>query len=139
MEQTGTQISAPSLDANRVAAGGAVLVVDDDPAVKRLIVRALQLHRYQVFAAGSYREAHECFALEGGCIRMLVADIMLGDGNGIILAGELRQRNLGLCVLLISGRMDEAWGPCIQSNGYGFLGKPFALPLLLGQVREMLG
>ena len=139
MEQTVRPICVPCHDDGCSAAFGTILVVDDEPTVRRLIVRTLLAHRYQVLAAGSCQEAHDCFALEGARIRVLVSDVMLDDGNGITLAGELRQRSLGLRVLLISGRMDEAWGACIQSNGYSFLSKPFEMSRLLGQVREMLG
>ena len=119
---------------------GSILVVEDDSVITRLMVRALEECKYTVRAVNSCALARERFAApEGKEIRLLVADVICGDGNGVTLATRLQRQNPDLRVLLISGYVDEQvrWEE-IQARGFRFLLKPFALPKFIQQVRELL-
>jgi len=100
----------------------------------------LEERKYIVHAVNSCALARERFAAPGGKnIRLLIADVICGDGNGVTLAVRLQRQNPQLRVLLMSGYVDEQvrWEE-IQARGYHFLLKPFALPKFIQQVQELL-
>ena len=84
-----------------------VLLVEDDASARRAIQLLLQSHGYDVRAYGSPAGlAGMPEALTASC---LVADLMLGDGDGISLLRELREAGWPGRALLISGHLTADW------------------------------
>ncbi len=116
--------------------GERILVVEDDATVCELTERMLKDAGYSVVSALDFRMAVQ--ALKDGC-DLLLADVVLPDGNGVELARMARSRTEDLPVLLCSGYSHAAEiHNKIQINGFRYLEKPIGTMLLLQTVREML-
>ncbi|MFO0710261.1 MAG: protoglobin domain-containing protein [Sandaracinus sp.] len=114
-----------------------VLVVDDEPSVRHVLVRLLAKMDVVTLQAGTAREA--LAILESHTIDLLVTDVMLGPGmTGSDLGRLARSRHPGLPVVYVSGftraelHLDDL-GP-----GEWFLAKPFAAAVLRETVRTAL-
>ena len=123
------------------ASGGSesVLVVEDDAAVRRLLVRALESGGYRVIAAGDGVEALERIAGAEASIDLLVSDVVMPKLSGLELARRLRAKSPRIRVLLISGFPERMADDPSPSFADGFLQKPFAPRAILEKVREVLG
>ncbi len=117
----------------------AVLVVEDEEAVRRLVHRVLSANGYTVFAVGSTEEARNVIAAHGNEISLVLTDVILPDGTGPELCRQLEQKHPSLRVLYMSGyAADGIARRSVLEPGAPFLAKPFGPEDLLGKVREML-
>jgi DNA-binding NtrC family response regulator len=105
------KISAPSADLLSVTSpssdpaapsAGTVLVVDDEPAVRKSTARLLRRAGLDVLEAGSASEALALGRDEGQRIDVLLTDVVMPDTNGIELAAEARALWPDAVILLIS-------------------------------------
>jgi len=124
-------------------AGGteAILLVEDDQAVRQTTRRMLEAFGYNVHEAASAIEGMDVWAKRTGQISLLLSDIVMPEGlNGDELADRLRQQNPALKVILMSGYSREAAGkdPGFQQKKIRFLQKPCSSRLLLDTVRQSL-
>lgn len=93
-----------------------ILVVDDDAAVRGLIVRILKSRGYVVVGeAGSVADALTC----ADALRPDVAlvDIGLPDGDGFSLTRQLRAKAWGMRVVLFSSDADRANAAAAERAG----------------------
>ncbi len=116
-----------------------ILLVDDEPEVRRLARLALVTHGYSVLEANNGEEALRVAAGHPGAIQLLVTDLVMPRMGGRLLAHTLRQRLPGLRVLFISGFTDDS----VVRHGLldaaeAFMQKPFAPIGLAKQVRALL-
>ncbi len=130
----------PSLPAFRREAGmqSTVLVVEDDPGVRRVAVSLLNAAGYATLEAAS---AAEALALAGDHpdIALVFSDVMLGAGlNGHGLARALQERMPGLAVLLTTGH-DDVPDPAGQQGSHPpLLRKPYLREDLLLAVHRLV-
>ncbi|MFA6567103.1 MAG: ATP-binding protein [Victivallales bacterium] len=119
--------------------GESVLVVEDDPAVLNIACNVLRQYGYEVWEASGCGDARTMFGRDVAKFKIVICDVVLPDGNGVELVGELLKASPGLKVLLTSGYTDEKsrWKD-INSMGYRFIYKPYPLRELLRIVHEML-
>ncbi|WP_372845040.1 PAS domain S-box protein [Pontiella sp.] len=118
--------------------GECVLVVEDDPSVRELSSRLLTNAGYCVVAVADCGQAMQALAVDEG-VDLLLADVVLPDGNGVELARRIREQVGPVPVLLISGYVQDAnVHDAINANGFRYLEKPVASMQLLQTVREML-
>ncbi|NIP77954.1 MAG: response regulator, partial [Gemmatimonadetes bacterium] len=85
------------------AAGGTVLVVEDEPAVRKLAVRILERDGYRVLAAENGARALEVLESHAGAIDLVVTDMVMPEMGGEELAWHLSRRRPGLPILFMSG------------------------------------
>ncbi|MCE9595774.1 MAG: response regulator [Planctomycetes bacterium] len=118
---------------------GTVLLVEDEPSLRRMVFSALARQGYVVLEAGDGREALELFGREGARVELLVTDVVMPHMNGRDLADRLRDVRPDLPVLLMSGYTDDLVDRrAIAGAGYEFIAKPYMLSELLAKVRAML-
>lgn len=131
---------APVVSASRVSGGEAVLVVEDESALRDLIGRVLTGLGYQVLIAASGPEALELVAREEQPPDLLLTDVILPGGmQGHQLAQQLRATWPGLRVLYMSGYTRNAIVHAGRLDpGVNFLEKPFTPDRLAAAVREVL-
>jgi CheY-like chemotaxis protein len=116
-----------------------VLVVEDDAAVRRLVVTVLRSAGYNVVEA---EDGDAALAIAGGLpepLALLLSDVVLPDRSGIEIARRVVVLCPGARVLFMSGHAQEALarqGPLLP--GSRFLPKPFAPDALLAKVARML-
>ncbi|HWO13011.1 MAG TPA: response regulator, partial [Polyangiaceae bacterium] len=122
----------------RGAEGGTewILLLEDEPTVRRLAKRILEDHGYKVVTASTLREARDlCLKQE---FALLLSDIRLPDGNGPRLAEDLCRANAGLRVVFISGFADGEAMEILDRNRFPLLYKPFGSEALARVIRETL-
>jgi two-component system response regulator MprA len=114
-----------------------ILVVDDEPAVREAIERALRLEGYEVAVA-----ADGCEALERIDLRppdALVLDLLMPRVDGLELCRRLRHSGDRTPVLMLTARdavADRVTG--LDAGADDYLIKPFALEELLARLRALL-
>ncbi|MGH9631330.1 MAG: response regulator [Bryobacteraceae bacterium] len=115
-----------------------ILLVDDEPALLRLMESFLKGLGYQIHPAGSAAEALRVFREDPGRFSLVVADVTMPDVSGKDLALDLLKINPNLLVLICSGYPFEVKSlpPEVQSC-FGVLQKPF-LPKMLAKSIESL-
>lgn len=117
-----------------------VLVVEDEPGVRNLIVTILRLAGYGALHCADSVEAQSLMAVHGESIRLLVTDVNLGpDEDGVELARSLRLRHSRLGVLYLTGLVDE--GPVaaeIKAGRAQYLPKPFTPRTLTEKIASLL-
>ena len=114
-----------------------ILVVDDEEAIRGLLVTLLQSAGHRVRAVGSAREAHA--ALKESPASLLITDVKLPDQDGIALlqqACELDHRMMGL-VMTGYGTVDLAV-QAMKAGAAEFLMKPFENNVLQLVVNRLL-
>jgi CheY-like chemotaxis protein len=115
-----------------------IIVVDDDPAVRRVAARILAEEGFRVLEASDGDEAIRLAERHGPDIGLVVTDIVMPRLNGIELLERLSRIQPALPVVLMSGYTStELMGralvvPC------GVLRKPFAPEALIDEVRRCL-
>ncbi len=116
-----------------------ILLVEDDPAIRKLLLRSLRESGYAVKEAADGARALEILRREPGSINLLVTDVIMPDRSGPELADVVRREQPGIKVLFISGYTSN------ETVEYGVLGselnllqKPFSMQELSRRVRETL-
>jgi two-component system KDP operon response regulator KdpE len=113
-----------------------VLVVEDDRDLRALMHSALSVEGFEVQTAVSVSEA-------GALLRhrqpdVIVLDLGLPDGDGIVLVREVRKR-YSLPILVVSARHQEAQKILLLDAGADdYLTKPFSVGELLARIRVAL-
>jgi two-component system cell cycle sensor histidine kinase/response regulator CckA len=117
-----------------------ILVVDDEPLVRNLLVSYITGQGYWVLDAAGRAEALALVRSYPELIHLAIIDHTLEDGNGLDLARELSIIQPNLRVLLVSGWAEQtALAGLRESEEVGFLEKPFKREALLDKIRQILG
>ena len=114
-----------------------ILVVDDEPDVRRSLSRALTLEGYRVDVAVDGREA--LMKLAGSPPDAIVLDVLMPHVDGLGVCRRLRQAGDRTPILLLTAR--DAVGDRVAGLDAGaddYLSKPFALEELLARLRALL-
>jgi PAS domain S-box-containing protein len=116
-----------------------VLLVEDEPDLRKLVRRFLTPRGYQILEASSGEEALEKCRDHPGPIHLLLTDVVLSGMNGRELADNLVQSRPGLRVLYMSGYTDNhIVHHGILAPGTFFIQKPFTELELAHKVREVM-
>jgi PAS domain S-box-containing protein len=117
-------------------AGGTLLVVDDEPMLRRLAQKAFEGIGFEVLEAGSGEEALELLDSDGSRVSAVVLDRTMPGMGGDQALREIRARRPSLPVLRISGyTADDSPSPDPHT---AFLGKPYGIQQLLRAVLELV-
>ncbi len=125
---------------NPVRAGTeTVLVVEDEPPVRRFVCRVLRQRGFTVIEAADPAEAMRA-ATDRRCgIDLLLTDVVMPQMSGPTLAGRMRGLCPGLRVLYMSGYAGESLsGSGVAEADKRLLLKPFEAAELLERVRQAL-
>jgi two-component system response regulator MprA len=116
-----------------------VLVVDDEPAVREALERALRLAGYEVELAADGEEALVRLSLQPGAADLVVLDVLMPNVDGIEVSRRLRQRGNSVPILMLTARdgvEDRVTG--LDAGADDYVVKPFALEELFARVRALL-
>jgi two-component system response regulator GlrR len=114
-----------------------ILVVDNDPALRRLLSIRLGAADYEVEAVSSASEALDaCTRLRP---KLVITDLRMEPMDGLGLLQELKSRwpELSVIILTAHGTIPEAVR-ATQCGAFGFLVKPVEKLELLGQVQRAI-
>jgi two-component system, OmpR family, response regulator len=113
-----------------------VLVVEDDPAVARLVGHALVEAGYEVASAAN--GAQGLADAESGGFDLILLDVLLPGMDGLAVCRALRQRGVRVPILILTARdsvPDRVRG--LDAGADDYLVKPFAVEELLARVRAL--
>ena len=114
----------------------AVMVVEDNDALRELVVETLRDAGYRVIEAHDGRSALSLFARQSPPPELVVSDVMMPGLDGFALAAEMKARAPSTRVLLMSGYAGHNAPPLADAEP--LLVKPFAPDSLLDRVRTLL-
>src|SRR5918994_293196 len=125
--------------AQPVVAGSATcLVVDDEPGVRRLLIRMLQAQGFQCFEAGSGREALRVLDRIGEP-PLIVSDMRMPEMDGITFLELVRDRYPDTSVIMLSGLSETTIAvDCLHRGAADFLLKPISMSELQARVARAL-
>jgi two-component system response regulator MprA len=118
-------------------ADAAILVVDDDAPIRRMLDRTLSAEGYAVESAADGGAA--LAAVERSTPDLIVLDVGLPGVDGLSVSKRLRAKGLAVPVLLLTARdavADRVAG--LDAGADDYLVKPFATEELLARVRALL-
>ncbi len=114
-----------------------ILVVDDEPQLRRALERALKLEGYEVELAADGDEALAAVAASGP--DAIVLDVLMPKRDGLEVCRALRAGDDHTPVLMLTARdavSDRVDG--LDAGADDYVVKPFALPELLARMRALL-
>ncbi|MBI5387622.1 MAG: response regulator [Verrucomicrobia bacterium] len=116
-----------------------ILVVEDEPALRELVVEILRWHGYQVHEADCGKRALEVWAAQQDTIDLVVTDMVMPGMMGSELVERLRREKPALKVIYTSGYSPGIAGKDLGLlEGFNFLPKPYPPSKLAQLVRECL-
>ncbi len=113
-----------------------VLVIDDEPPIRKLLRMGLTTQGYEILEASNGKIALEKLGEEPA---LIILDLGLPDVQGHELLRTIRARNEGVPIVVLSSRGDEAGK--VQALDLGaddYLTKPFGMEELLARMRAAL-
>ena len=115
-----------------------VLVVDDDPAIRKLIVAALRRDGYEFAEASNGREALD--AMRGRRPDVVVLDLMMPilSGWDVLQEREQDKQLKDIPVIIVSANRDPAVATAVDKGICAFLPKPFDIGALSALVRTCI-
>jgi DNA-binding response OmpR family regulator len=114
-----------------------ILVVDDDPEIRKLLARYVESQGFRVLLAANCRELRDQLATHQ--VDLIVLDVMLPDGSGLDMCRDLRAQRSSVPIILLTALkedVDRIIGLEIGADDY--LGKPFNPRELIARVRAVL-
>ena len=113
-----------------------ILVVDDEPPIRKLLRMGLTSQGYQVLEAPNGRTALELLAKKPN---LVILDLGLPDIDGLDLLRRIRHRQEDLPIVVLSSRGDEAGKVAALDLGADdYVTKPFGMDELFARMRAAL-
>jgi PAS domain S-box-containing protein len=116
-----------------------VLLVEDEPSIRKMGQIMLERLGYQVLAAGTPRQAMTLAKEHSGEIHLLITDVVMPEMNGRDLATHMHLLYPDVKILFMSGyTADVIAHRGVLEDGVNFIQKPFSMKDLGFKVREAL-
>lgn len=117
-----------------------ILLAEDDPGVRRIVVQTLRVFGYRVLEAADGREALKLWQKHGDEVNLLFSDMVMSEGlTGLDLAEKLQAEKPGLKVIISSGYSATLpQSAQARARGIFYLPKPYQVSVLGRKVRECL-
>ncbi|MGA2749757.1 MAG: response regulator [Verrucomicrobiota bacterium] len=134
------QKAGPGKSATPVGGKETILVVEDEPDLRDLVVQVLESCGYNVLSAASGTQALQTWAKRDGPVDLLLTDMVMPDGlTGRKLAERLTHEDPSLRVIYTSGYTAGVPGTELATvQPESFLPKPYRPATLVQVVRECL-
>src|SRR5215813_13276619 len=116
--------------------GDVVLVVDDEPQIRRVVRNVLTPENARVIEASTGREAIDLAAAERPAL--IVLDLGLPDVSGIDVAREIRSWSSAPIIVLSARHSDQEKVALLDAGADDYVTKPFSTVEFMARVRAQL-
>jgi len=113
-----------------------ILLVEDHPALLKLVKKILEDANFTVIAANSAKQAAWIEAEFPGTIELLLSDVRMKGMSGPNLAKRLKERRPQMRVMLMAGYPGGAL--LVLNYGWHYIEKPFVPTVLVSKVKDVL-
>ncbi len=116
-----------------------LLIVDDEPDLRRMLEILLRRQGYEVVCANGYKTAREAIAQSPQPFPVVLTDLAMPDGSGLDVLADAKRRAEATEVVLITahGSVENAV-QAVRAGAYDFVKKPFDTEELLALVAKAL-
>jgi two-component system, cell cycle sensor histidine kinase and response regulator CckA len=130
------EVAKPAAD---LTGRGAILLVEDEEAVRAFASRALASRGYTVLEAETGLDALRVAEKASEPIDLIVSDVIMPEMDGPTMLTELRRRGSTAKVIFVSGYADDAFARNLpEGQEFVFLPKPFSLKQLIETVKGLM-
>jgi two-component system KDP operon response regulator KdpE len=113
-----------------------LLVIDDEPAIRKLLRMGLNTQGHQVLEATNARAALQQIATKPD---LVILDLGLPDMEGLDLLRQIRERDAAVPIVVLTSRDDEAAKvQALDSGADDYVTKPFGMNELFARIRAAL-
>jgi two-component system, OmpR family, response regulator VicR len=113
-----------------------ILVVDDDPSIRKFVKANLEARNYEVIMAVDGDEAIQ--KVEEEQLDLVLLDIMMPQLDGLAVCRRIREKSK-IPIMIISARdSEDDTVRCLDSGADDYLTKPFSLKELLARIKAIL-
>jgi excisionase family DNA binding protein len=117
-----------------------ILVVDDEPAIRELMVGALATQTRKVLTAGSGKEAMEILTGSGSAVDLVILDLVMPGMNGVDTFREIHSVRPALPVMIVTGYPDsELMAQALEIGSFTMISKPVDLAQFQKMVARIVG
>ncbi len=114
---------------------GRILVVDDEPNMRRILASNLRQDQHQIFEAGGVQEAQRSLAAND--FDVVITDQKMPDGEGLVLLAAAHENDPTLPVILLTAVATIEFAvESMRSGAFDFLTKPFQPEAVRATVRR---
>ncbi|MEJ0093922.1 MAG: response regulator [Methylocella sp.] len=116
---------------------GGILVVDDDAAMRSMVINFLEENNLRTISASGQQDMARHFARDKP--RLVILDLQLGREDGLELLRDIRSRS-GVPVIIVTGHRREETDRVVglELGADDYVTKPFSLRELLARIRAVL-
>ena len=120
-----------------IASTPQILVVDDDPEIRKLLARYIESQGFRVRLAANCRELRE--QLTTHQIDLVVLDVMLPDGSGLDMCRDLRAQHSNVPIIMLSTEYKaEAMREALSHGADDYIRMPFGIRPFVARIRAKL-
>jgi len=117
--------------------GTQVLVVDDEPRLRRVLVRLLTGEGFVCYEAGSGTEA--LAIMEKETVPLIISDLRMPEMDGVTLLREIASRWPDTAMIMVTAVAEvESAVACLQLGALDYVAKPFQLDEVRARVTQAL-
>ncbi len=129
---------SPPLPA-RAGKGELVLVVDDEPLIREITRKTVQMHGYTVITAENGLDAVAKFSTRGEEVSLVLTDLMMPQMDGATAIGIIKEINPRVKIIAASGVNEEGQvSRVLRAGADAFLPKPYTAETLVSTMAELL-
>ena len=121
---------------DKIGRNSSVIVVDDDPALLKMLQEGLSLEDYECDISSNAAAA--LTLINKNSYDLMITDVMLSDMNGFELIKRAKVSNPGMEVIIMTGFIDKfSYDEAIEAGASDFIKKPFTLQELLVRMKHV--
>ena len=113
-----------------------VLVVDDEPGLRRILEMRLKRQGYNVLSAENGIIAHDLIKTES--IDLVLSDVRMPGGDGVQLLEQLESEHGSPPVILMTGYADITPDEALQKGAKAIFDKPLQSKEVLAKIEQLL-
>jgi DNA-binding response OmpR family regulator/signal transduction histidine kinase len=124
---------------NKNVGSGTVLVIDDEEAIRRMLIKTLSYVGYDVLEASSGKEGIQLYQENIEKVSVVILDVIMPEMDGVKVYKELKKIHPDVAVLISTGYASNKQTIALKEMGVeGFLKKPYKQSELVKAVHNIL-